>query len=69
MLRFADEDVALWIPGLVVINGNVILAQCEGVMMVRQDSSFGVESDLTEPSPDAHAPEGLYLDSTVVRDL
>lgn len=38
-------------------NGQVIPAQCEGVVMVRLKSPPRVESGLTELSPEAHPPE------------
>jgi hypothetical protein len=65
-MHFADEDVTLWSPGLVVTNGHVIPAQCAGVVMDRPESPLGVESGLIEQSPEAHAPETAkrYQDAT-----
>jgi hypothetical protein len=53
---------------LVVANNQVIHGQYEGVVMAPIGEPLGVENGLVEPSPDAHAPEGLYIATTLVRD-
>jgi hypothetical protein len=48
--------------------GQLISAQCKGTVMARLKNPAGVESVLIEPSPEAHAPEGLYIYRALVRD-
>jgi hypothetical protein len=74
-LRLAEEEVSLWSPGvgprpssLVVANDPLIPAQCDDVVMIRLESSLGVENVLVEPSPLAHLPEGIYKARALVRD-
>jgi hypothetical protein len=53
---------------LLVANDQVILAQCEGVLMAWLESPLGAESGLAEASPQAHQLEGLYIARTLARD-
>jgi hypothetical protein len=53
---------------VVVAKDQVISKQCEGVVMARLEFPLGVVDGLVEPSPEAHAPEGLYVARTSVRD-
>jgi hypothetical protein len=50
----------------VVANDQVIPAQCKRVVMAQLESPLRVENGLVEPSLEAHAPEGLYIASTLV---
>jgi hypothetical protein len=74
-LRLADEEISLWNPGAgprpsspVVANDHVIPAQCDGIVMARMKNLVGVENSLVEPSPQAHPPEGNYIERTLVPD-
>jgi hypothetical protein len=63
MLRPAVEPQPC---NLVVGNDQVILAQCEGVVMAQLESPIGVENGLIETNPGAHDPEGLCISRTFV---
>jgi hypothetical protein len=74
-LRLAEEEVSLWSPGagprpssVVVASDQVIPAQCKGVVVDRLETPLGVENGLVKPSWEAHAPKGLYITTTLVRD-
>jgi hypothetical protein len=53
---------------MVVANGHLITTQFEGVVIVRLENPLGVENGLVELSPEVHAPIGLYIATTLVRD-
>jgi hypothetical protein len=57
-----------WPSSLVVVNDWIIPAQCEGEMMVLLENPLRINHDLVELNPEAHAPEGLYIASTLIRD-
>jgi hypothetical protein len=74
-LHLVEEEVSIWSPGmgpwhssLVVANDLMIPAQCEVVVTAQLRSPVKVENGLVEPSPEAHPPEGLYIDRTLMRD-
>ncbi|XP_023713337.1 uncharacterized protein LOC111867582 [Cryptotermes secundus] len=74
-LRLVEEEVSLWSPGagprpssLVVAKDHVIPTQSEGIVMVRMENHLEVENGLVEPSPQAHAPDGIYVARTLVQD-
>jgi hypothetical protein len=78
-LHLAEEEVSVWSPGLgpwpsslVVVNDQMIPAQCKGVVMDRLESLLEVENSLenclVEPSSKAHPPEGLYIARTLVQN-
>jgi hypothetical protein len=74
-LRLADEELSLRISGagprpssLVVAKDQVILAQCEGIVMARLQSHLRVENGLIGPSPPAPQPEEIYIARTLVQE-
>jgi hypothetical protein len=56
------------LPSLVVANDQVIPIQCKGVVMAQLESPLGVENGLVKPYPEAHMPEGIYIDITLVQE-
>jgi hypothetical protein len=75
MLRLGEEEVSLWSPrmepqpsSLILANNQVILAQCERVVMAQLESPLGVENGLIGPGLEDYVPEGLYIARTLVRD-
>jgi hypothetical protein len=74
-LRLPEEKISLWNPGvgprtfiLLVAKDHVIPAQCEGIVLARMESPFGMENDLVEPNPQSHPTEGSYITTILVQD-
>jgi hypothetical protein len=63
ILSLAEDVVSLWNPRnrpqpsrLVAVKGQAIPAHCQGAVMARLESSFGVKNVPVETSPEPHPP-------------
>jgi hypothetical protein len=58
-LRLAGEEISLWSPG--DDKDKVMTAKCEGILMVRSESTLEVESSLIEQRLQVHPPAEIDI--------
>jgi hypothetical protein len=58
-LRLGVEEISLWTPG--EDKDQVMTAKCEGILMVRSESTLEVESSLMEQRLQVHAPAEIDI--------
>jgi hypothetical protein len=73
-LQVGQEEVLLWSPWAIlwlsclVARDQVVLAQCEGVLIARLESPLGAEDGLIGTSPEALAHEVIFIAKTLAWD-
>jgi hypothetical protein len=61
----AGEEISLWSPG--DDKDKVMTAKCEGILMVRSESTLEVESSLIEKRSQVHPPAEMDINRTAER--